>query len=113
MLYLAVSASALVFTIPIFISAEHGATSAGELSYLENFVAAVNSDMAYYAGSSSVFVPTSLCSSAITSDSVIYSNTVLYFDGNVSLDTGALCGDAGNLEKINTTRLQNGTYVVT
>ncbi len=110
MLYIAVGVLALSGMLYVYMQSSAWMRSDMQASYMEEFVAAVNSNMGYSRSEFSIFVPAGLCDSASNATSIT-AGTALHFDAGVEISDN-VCRIDGSVGNLTMTRLQNGTYEV-
>lgn len=108
LLYIAVSAAALVTVFSIYgaSGAMQKAASAGV--YMQELAASINGNMAYQSSSFYAYVPRNICNltSGAMPISAIYGFPLV---GGLSVGNG-VCTNSGGIEKLQLTMAANGTY---
>lgn len=112
LIYVAVSAVALVLVLSLFIRGNSTLAYINGKSSLEGLVALINTNMAFQRASFSSYIPEEACSFQFGSRSIEFDNQSYLFTANVSIDKEGICAYAGTIALVNITELQNGAYLV-
>jgi hypothetical protein len=91
MLYLVISAIAIVSVISMFIYSRSAIQIESTKIFLQQFVTAVNLHTNFYDSSFDVYMPDKACAAKFYYNKLIYNNVSFIFNSNISMDWSLLC----------------------
>lgn len=112
MTYLAVSAASLVVSLSLVLPYLSGMGESATSMELSDFVAGINSAMAYSSSSFMAMIPKGLCNSTIGGGTIANRYGSFVVNGDVVLGA-RLCGREGTLSMVYVERNPNGSFTVT
>lgn len=110
MMYIVVGTLALSGMLYVYTQKSGWMRSSMQTSYMEDFIAEVNSNVGYSMAKFSTFVPEGLCG-AYPDGSSIVEGGPMHLDSGVVI-SNSVCDAEGRVSNITMTRFRNGTYEI-
>jgi len=109
---LAVSATALVLALSMYIKGSGMVAGIGDRSALEELVASINANTGFQTASFVSYVPYSACGARLNKTGISLENESYSFSSSVSISAGQLCEFAGRIARVDMAEFPNGTFQV-
>ena len=110
LIYAVISGVALAAMLAMFVGAQGSGSAMASETYVEEFVALVNANMAYRTSSFSAYLPKALCGATASGSSLIVGSRQFELSGLLEIDGNVLCDGAGGIARLRMEEQYNGTF---
>ena len=110
LIYTALSVAAMAAAAGIFAYANQASSAMESRGFLEQLVAALNSNMAYQSSTFSAYVPAAACNSTISGSSITGRLGTFQLAGRLEVQPNGLCAASGRVASMSMSMMYNGTH---
>jgi hypothetical protein len=110
LIYVVISGISLAVMLGMFVSAQSSSGAITSGTYLEEFVALINANMAYRTSSFSAYVPRALCGATVVGTSLAVNSIPFELGGRLEIEDDALCKGAGGIAHFRMEEQYNGSF---
>lgn len=112
LIYMTVSAAALVLVLSLYIKGSAVASVLSGKATLEELVAVINTNMGYQTANFTAYIPSDICDASLGNRSIEFSNSSYFFDSNISMSLPQACEHSGEIARVTMFQYPNQTYLV-
>lgn len=113
MVYAAMAIASLVVSLRIFSIGVSVQGTTADNAYAEELAAVINSNVGYSSSEFSAYVPKSICNATFANGTMTIGGYSIALASELTIASGAICGQSGGPERLLMYRASNGSYALT